>query len=166
MTVVFVIGSVLNIGIQTWLGDAIRWLIQTGVYKIEQERLEAEEQVAGVRRESAPEDEHAATTPAAESGAGKLFGATIGWIERELYIYALAFGAVGILSAVLLFKGFTGWITIGATDASKRPEALSHFYGYTIGNFISLGLAIAYYEIGLGVYHAASSLSGWPALLR
>ncbi|WP_395665940.1 hypothetical protein [Methylocella sp.] len=110
--------------------------------------------------------------------------AAVGVVEQTLYLYALFSGLTGILTSVLIFKAFNGWLTIAAptgadlqTPNAQTPtilpqtaqtqtippqtippqtaqpaeghvalENLIRFYGYAIGNFISLMFAIVIFE--------------------
>jgi hypothetical protein len=165
--IVFVVGTFFNTAAHTWFGDLVRRVIRKAIAKIAEETLEADAQKKGKERDWAPIEPGESLEDRVEKmGGNDLFGGTVGWVERQLYLYALSYGVVQILQAVVVFKGFAGWVTVGVTDKSHSSKVLSHFYGYTIGNLISLALAIAFYEASLLVYYALSSLDGWPVHIK
>lgn len=73
-------------------------------------------------------------------------GNVIGIVERQLYLYAAFSGMHAIISGIIVFKAFSGWITRDGKMSDK--EVLAQFYVYAIGNFISIGWALAIYEFG------------------
>lgn len=77
------------------------------------------------------------------------FGKIIGFLERELYLYALVAGITDLLVGVLAFKGFTSWLLAkpDETNSGKSHSMLGRFYSYALGNFISLAFALAIFEI-------------------
>jgi hypothetical protein len=43
-------------------------------------------------------------------GGNKMFGSTIGLVERQLYLYGLVFNLPAVITGVLVFKGFNAWL--------------------------------------------------------
>jgi hypothetical protein len=79
------------------------------------------------------------------------FGAIVGFIERQLYLYALFTKTPDIIAAVLMFKAFSGWIAGEALrkTAEKDLKVLARFYVYAIGNFVSLLWAVLIFQLCL-----------------
>lgn len=82
----------------------------------------------------------------------------IGIIEQTLYVYCFTSGHREFIEAVLLFKAFSNWLSFNVSyqnlkDATTsevddyRLTLLEQFYAYAVGNFLSLGFAILFYEI-------------------
>jgi len=87
-------------------------------------------------------------------------GEIIGFVEREIYLYALVSqgtNAGNLIAGVLMFKGFTAWLTLKSPDGSDKLT-LARFYSYTIGNFLSLLWAFFFYEF------ARYGVHEWTAL--
>jgi hypothetical protein len=100
---------------------------------------------AGVSVQDAHKD--ARTTTLELIGGSKLFGATIGFFERQAYLYSLAV-LPSLMTGVLLFKAFFSWINSSAiTEASHRQLAIAQYYSYALGNLISLIWAIVFYHL-------------------
>lgn len=80
------------------------------------------------------------------------FGRSIGFLERQIYLYALSAKGLDLITAVVVFKAFAEWIKpnvqpgkTAATDDSQKM-LLARFYAYTIGNLLSILWAIAIHE--------------------
>ena len=77
----------------------------------------------------------------------------VGFWERELYLYGLLVANAFLISAVLLFKAFSAWLSYqgrkadDGNDGMASYPTLDRFYRYAIGNFISLAVAIAIIEV-------------------
>jgi len=88
-----------------------------------------------------------------------LGAATVGCIERPIYILAIMLGQPGIITAVIILKAFFNW-TFPYSE-KKNGEGLVemnvYYHAYVIGNLLSLSLALVLAEIGVHVF---------PALLR
>jgi len=93
------------------------------------------------------------------------FGKVVGFIERELFLYALFVSLPEIISGVLLFKAFSGWIATSSSrvnkDSDKGKEkdlrVLARFYCYAIGNFVSLLWAFLLFELMRWAMHYPSA---------
>jgi hypothetical protein len=109
----------------------------------------------------------------ADLGADRPVGKVVGFVERELYFYALILPVHGLITAVLLFKAFSGWLKLADTPdlpASKGVlssselmglQTLVRYYSYAMGNFVSLAWAILIFEglrIAMRFY---PPLAGW-----
>jgi len=94
-------------------------------------------------------------------GVGRPLGKVVGVIEREIYLYALLTPIHGLITAVLLFKAFSGWLRLGDTSngddkdqlleetgkaETKGLRTLARYYSYAIGNFISVAWALLMFE--------------------
>ncbi len=103
-----------------------------------------------------------------------MLGATIGVLERVLYIYALTVSVAPLLAGVITLKAFSAWVQReNATPADRSDQSskdalppsahqefhhsalrylpqrirdLSRWYAYTIGNLVSLSFAIALFS--------------------
>jgi hypothetical protein len=74
-------------------------------------------------------------------------GQVIGFLEKEVYLYALIAQIQPLIGTVLVFKGFTGWLRAEcATNDQQNEVTLVRFYNYAIGNLISLLWAIGIFE--------------------
>jgi hypothetical protein len=71
-------------------------------------------------------------------------GRVIGFLECELYLYGLLTSQAGIISGVLLFKAFSGWL--GTPAEADQVKTLARFCAYAIGNFVSLLSAVVIFE--------------------
>jgi hypothetical protein len=71
-------------------------------------------------------------------------GRVIGFLECELYLYGLLTSQGSIISGVLLFKAFSGWL--GTPAESDSVKTLARFCAYAIGNFTSLLSAVVIFE--------------------
>ena len=90
----------------------------------------------------------------------KTIGKVVGFLEKEIYLYALVAQVQPLIGSVLVFKAFTGWIRAEATarpseaapsgeaedSATVRTGAILRFYTYAIGNFVSLLWALGIFE--------------------
>lgn len=76
-------------------------------------------------------------------------GKVVGFLEVELYMYAMIANVPSLIGAVLLFKAFSGWLTTQATGTpeAKSMRTLARFYSYAIGNFLSLLWALLIFEV-------------------
>ena len=109
----------------------------------------------------------------ADLGADKPVGRIVGLVERELYLYALIFPMHGLITAVLLFKAFSGWLKLGDTPAAPDSQGglssielmglqtLVRYYSYAIGNFVSLAWAIFIFEGVRAVFRFSPAAAGW-----
>jgi|HubBroStandDraft_1064217.scaffolds.fasta_scaffold00011_75 hypothetical protein len=89
------------------------------------------------------------------------FGRTIGILERIFYIYAIMSANITIISGIIVFKAFSGWMTpvtsrnSSATNKHSREgevERLSELgliYLYVVGSLLSLALGILLGKGGL-----------------
>lgn len=110
------------------------------------------------------------------------FGRSIGFLERQIYLYALLIDGLDLITAVVVFKAFAEWIkpdaqpgtTAGSDDSQKM--LLARFYAYTIGNLLSILWAIAIHEasgplatlmpaLSLGTALALAAIIGFAALV-
>lgn len=76
-------------------------------------------------------------------------GKVVGFLEGELYLYAMFTQVHAFISAVLLFKAFSGWLVTHADVTNPEVQStktLTRFYSYAIGNFISLLWALVVFE--------------------
>jgi hypothetical protein len=95
----------------------------------------------------------------ADLGADRPVGRIVGMVERELYFYALIYPMHGMITAVLLFKAFSGWLKLGDPPPTTAPtnvlgsqelkglQTLARYYSYAIGNFLSLAWALLIFEV-------------------
>ena len=77
-------------------------------------------------------------------------GRTIGTLESIYYLYVLFAQVPALISAVFLFKAFTGWIGGKSRDVDAgmdSQQTLVRFYTYAVGNMMSLLWSIAIFEI-------------------
>jgi hypothetical protein len=77
-------------------------------------------------------------------------GQIIGTIETTLYLYAFVTQIHGLITAVILFKAFSGWLSPKAEDAATEIHnlrTLTRYYTYALGNLISLLSSILLFEI-------------------
>lgn len=92
-------------------------------------------------------------------GGSKLFGTTIGIVERELYLYALVFQFFQILQGVIVFKGFSAWVQARSGETEyDRSHMLAHYYAYTLGNLFSIGWAIVLFQAAKASYPLVQTL--------
>jgi hypothetical protein len=164
---VFLIGLFINLAIETWLGRWVRGSIRGLITRIAVETYDADVEKqkrlqSTSKHYQQPDPIESVEQRVDRMGGNELFGATIGLVERSLYLYALTYGVIGILQAVIVFKGFAGWVTVGATSEKHGSKILSHFYGYTIGNLFSIALAIGCYEMSVFIYYLLTRLPAWP----
>ena len=108
----------------------------------------------------------------ADLGADRPVGRVVGVIERELYLYALIFPIHGLITAVLLFKAFSGWLELSGSPEKTGGEilgsaelaglgTLSKYYSYAIGNFLSLIWAILIFEVIRAVMRFFPQTAAW-----
>ena len=110
----------------------------------------------------------------ADLGADKPVGKVVGLIERELYLYALIFPIHSLITGVLLFKAFSGWLKLGDTPVTPDSQGvlssvelvglqtLVRYYSYAIGNFVSLAWAILIFEgIRIVLRLSPPAVAGW-----
>lgn len=108
----------------------------------------------------------------AELNQNHSIGMYVGIVEREIYFYCLLSGLTGLLGSVLLFKAFSGWLKLSESQKEEEEKSaqsnetqrtedqselredekfdvktLARYYGYAIGNFLSLLWALLIYEI-------------------
>lgn len=80
-------------------------------------------------------------------------GRTIGFLERQIFLYALFASVFDLITAVIVFKAFAEWIKPAAPERSRiahdnaQRTILSRFYAYTIGNLLSILWALAIFEV-------------------
>ncbi len=104
------------------------------------------------------------------------FGRTIGFLERQVYLYALFINGLGLITAVVVFKAFAEWLkppeaakpgtpapqaanapapqaanapapqAATKSDSDGQNDILARFYAYTIGNLLSILWAIIIFE--------------------
>ncbi|WP_203072417.1 hypothetical protein [Falsiroseomonas ponticola] len=117
------------------------------------------------------------------------FGRTIGFLERQVYLYALFINGLGLITAVVVFKAFAEWLKppeaaksaapapqaadipapqaadIPAPQAATKPDGdgqndiLARFYAYTIGNLLSILWAIIIFEVCRRVAASGATLT-------
>jgi len=76
-------------------------------------------------------------------------GKTIGIVESSIYLYAMFSQQFEFITAVLMFKAFSGWLATSAATKDgdvRSPKTLSSFYHYAIGNVASLASCIVVFE--------------------
>jgi hypothetical protein len=109
------------------------------------------------------------------------FGWHIGNIERIIYIYAIMFDKLSLLTAWVILKAFFGWLEkprmgssatiegiVGAGVEDRTDEVVASitlFYSYIYGNGISLLSGVFLAHVGLVLSRAISlSFATSPAL--
>ena len=114
-------------------------------------------------------------------------GRMVALIEETLYLYSAFAQIESIFSGVLLFKAFHTWIAVsrpviataatGATTptaavsrqyarfCADRTHTLVKFYEYAIGNFISLGIALAIYVLVIKTAYHCPHFANWTNYL-
>lgn len=156
---VFLVVTALNVllGLSGFIGKTIGWCID-GLAR----------EIALLRRGDSSQQSLEALIEAAiaegreDLGAKRPIGRIVGVLERQIYLYALMSPIHGLITAVLLFKAFSGWLKLGdmpdakteQTDDSKANlesefkglKTLARYYSYAIGNFMSLAWAVLIFE--------------------
>lgn len=156
---VFLVTAALNVllGLSGFIGKTIGWCIDFLV-----------KEVAFLRKGNSSQQSLQAAIEAAiaedreDLGAKRPIGRIMGVIERQIYLYALISPIHGLITAILLFKAFSGWLKLGdmpdikaeQTDGAKENvesefkglKTLARYYSYTIGNFMSLAWAVFIFE--------------------
>jgi len=103
-------------------------------------------------------------------GARRPFGRIVGAIERQVYLYASVANIETLFSAILLFKAFFAWLEIKQKNPVKEGQLLSSdqgvqqlslakYYGYAIGNLLSLVWALIIFEVVRGIVFAEDSFA-------
>lgn len=129
----FLIASVLNLAL--------------GYFGVVGATIQGAIRILSIEAKTAGEDNvHAEMDAAAKR---KPLGKVVGFLEGELYLYAMFTQVHAFIGAVLLFKAFSGWLVTHASDASPEVQStktLTRFYCYAIGNFTSLIWALIVFE--------------------
>ena len=76
-------------------------------------------------------------------------GRIVGLLETTLYLYALVTQIHGLITAVILFKAFSGWLSPKPGQPGKEtqsPRTLARYYTYALGNLMSLLWSIVLFE--------------------
>jgi hypothetical protein len=109
----------------------------------------------------------------ADLGADRPVGKVVGLIERELYLYALILPIHGLITAVLLFKAFSGWLKLGDTPVTPDSQGvlssvelmglqtLVRYYSYAIGNFVSWPGRSLFSKASESCFGTAQRWRGW-----
>jgi hypothetical protein len=128
------------------------------------ERPEVKAEVAAFLAKAGPPREELRKDLQKELGSNRLFGGLIGLLERQIYLYGLIMCNVAWITPVVIFKAFFTWIDIrqgsdGKSESladriGKSPLLLSKYYGYLVGNFVSILTAI-------GIFHVVDTLVKW-----
>lgn len=84
------------------------------------------------------------------------FAATIGKVERVLYIIAVALGQYALISGWLVLKAFSAWLR----PREQEPKAMNYYHLYLYGNLLSLLLGVGLGMLALGLSKAAWHLIG------
>ena len=155
---IFVIATLLNV-----LSDrfgVIGWTISACIHSFAKEIAALKTPAAGGTQTLEQITQQVIAELRADLGADRPVGKVVGMVERELYFYALIYPMHGLITAVLLFKAFSGWLKLGDPSPAATPttavlgsqelmglQTLSRYYSYAIGNFLSLAWALLIFEV-------------------
>ena len=168
---IFVIATLLNV-----LSDrfgVIGWTISACIHSFAKEIAALKTPAAGGTQTLEQITQQVIAELRADLGADRPVGRIVGMVERELYFYALIYPMHGLITAVLLFKAFSGWLKLGDTPVTPDSQGvlssvelmglqtLVRYYSYAIGNFVSLAWAILMFEGIRIVLRLSPAVAGW-----
>jgi hypothetical protein len=155
---VYLAATALNLllGVSGFIGKTIGWCIDAFVSEVAllKKGKSSQQSLQEAIQAAIAEDRE-------DLGAKRPIGRIVGVIERQIYLYALFSPIHGMITAVLLFKAFSGWLKLGDPLDKSGHEAdlkvngeteikglrtLARYYSYAIGNFMSLAWALLIFE--------------------